>query len=40
MYTGFFGRGGDLSDKDHFEDLGIDGRIVLKWIFKTYDGEA
>jgi len=28
-------RWGDLRDKDHFEDLGVDGRIILKWIFKT-----
>jgi hypothetical protein len=26
---------GDLRDKDNFEDLGVDERIILKWIFKT-----
>ena len=31
---------GDLRKRDHLEDLGIDGRIILKWIFRKWDGEA
>jgi hypothetical protein len=27
--------GGDLMERDHLEDVGIDWKIILKWIFKT-----
>jgi hypothetical protein len=29
---------GDLRERGHFEGLGLDGRIILKWIFKMWDG--
>jgi hypothetical protein len=28
---------GKPEERDHFEDLGRDGRIILKWIFKKRD---
>jgi len=37
VYTGFWW--GTLRERDHFEDIGVDGRVILKCIFKKWDGE-
>jgi len=37
VYTGFCW--GNLRRRDHSEDLGVDERIILRWIFrKSYVG--
>jgi hypothetical protein len=38
VHTGFWF--GDLSKRDHLEDLAIEGRIIFKWIFNKWDGEV
>jgi len=36
-YTGF--RWGNLRERDHLEDAGIDGRMILRWILRKCDVE-
>jgi hypothetical protein len=36
MYTEFWWE--TLRERDHFEDPGVDGMIILRWIFRKWDG--
>jgi hypothetical protein len=38
VHVGFWW--GDLSERERFEGMGVDVRIILKWIFKKWNGEA
>jgi len=35
VYAGFSWR--NLREGDHLEDPGVDGRIMLRWIFRKWD---
>ena len=36
MYTGFCW--GNLRERDHLEDPGVDGTIILRWMSRKCDG--
>jgi len=36
IYTGFWWR--NFGERNHLEDLGVDGRIILRLIFRKWDG--
>jgi len=38
VYKGFWW--GNLREKDHLEAPGVDGKVILRWIFRKWDGEA
>jgi len=29
---------GSLKQRDHLEDPDVDGRIILRWVFRKWDG--
>ena len=37
MHIEFWWR--NLKERDHLEALDLDGRVILRWIFKKWDGD-
>jgi hypothetical protein len=35
VHTGFWW--GNVKERDHLEDQGVDRRVILKWIFRKWD---
>jgi len=38
VYTGFWW--GNLKERDHLDNPGINGRIILRWVFRKWKGGA
>ena len=38
MHTGFWW--GNLREREHLGDPGVDGRKILRWIFRKWDGRS
>ena len=38
MHTGFWW--GNLKERDHLKDPGIEGRIILRWILRKCEGDV
>jgi len=36
VHTGFWRE--NLGERDKLEDAGVDGKIILKWIFRKWEG--
>ena len=36
MYTGFWW--GNLKERDHWGDQGVDGTIIVRWVFSKWNG--
>jgi len=36
VHTGFWW--GNLRERDHLENPGVDGSVILTWIFRKWDG--
>jgi len=36
VHTGFWC--GNLKERDHLKNPGVDGRIILRWIFRNLEG--
>jgi hypothetical protein len=39
VLTGLF-EGGSLKERDHLEEAGLHGRMILKWLFRKWEGGA
>ena len=38
VYPGFWW--GNMRERDHLEGVGVDGRIILRWIFRKRNGSS